>query len=162
MPGPILMPAGTPTKLEELVKITVPQLTPAGYLAVTNVLEIQRNYIEAHLKMYSPTHENWHRWVQNLWASLPLRLVQLVNESIQLHRVIVKNPVPLAASTPKIAEEETQEFVDSFKNPPMVDPVLEEDYEEEKVEETQEDTAPPPNFKPIIPTRQPGRPKTKK
>lgn len=83
-----------PTKLEEFVHATVPLLTAEGYENVIDILDIQRGYIEAHLKMFNATQENWHRFAQNLWNSLPERLTERVADAVAASRKTRERPVP--------------------------------------------------------------------
>ena len=66
MPGAILASESSPVKLEEFVRVTVPLLSNEGYDKVVDVLDIQRGYIEAHLRTYNANQENWHRFATHL------------------------------------------------------------------------------------------------
>jgi hypothetical protein len=108
MQGLFLTTVTSPVKLEEFVHSTVPLLTDAGYQSVIDALEIQREYIEAHLKQFNGTQENWHRFAQNLWNSMPARLVERVASAIEASRkprAASYVPAPLTLAT--VDESET-------------------------------------------------------
>jgi hypothetical protein len=133
MAGLFLENTTGPTKLEEFVHATVPLLTTEGYENVIDVLDIQRGYIEAHLKMFNATQENWHRFAQNLWNSLPARLIERVTDVVEISRKPhARSVVPLVPLT--IAT------VDETETGPAA---------------TEE------NFVPAPPVKKAGRPKTK-
>lgn len=123
MPGLLLATVTSPVKLEEFVHATVPLLSADGYEKVIEALEIQREYIEAHLKQFNATHENWHRFAQNLWNSLPARLVEVVADTVQVsrkQRVSAPVPTPLTIATVDESETGPAATEDNFVPTPAV------------------------------------------
>jgi len=123
MQGLFLSTIISPTKLEEFVHATVPLLSASGYQDVIDVLEIQREYIEVHLKQFNATQENWHRFAQNLWNSLPARLLERVSDAVassKQSRTRSFVPAPLTLATVDETETGPAATEDNFVPVPPV------------------------------------------